>query len=53
VAESSGRLVGRHVIITGASSGIGRSAAFPVAVRRGNVLPTFFAIFIQIPSLPV
>jgi thioester reductase-like protein/NADP-dependent 3-hydroxy acid dehydrogenase YdfG len=35
--DPSGALVGRHVIITGASSGIGRAAAIAVAERGGCV----------------
>ncbi|MBJ7337320.1 SDR family oxidoreductase [Mycolicibacterium sp.] len=35
--DAAGPLVGRHVIITGASSGIGRAAAIAVAERGGCV----------------
>lgn len=35
--DPAGPLVGRHVIITGASSGIGRAAAIAVAQRGGTV----------------
>lgn len=35
--DAAGPLVGRHVIITGASSGIGRASAIAVAERGGRV----------------